>query len=275
MDTGVAGPIVIQLISPLDPVTVLGAAMMTKHLDVQISDPIMQIRMNRPGKLNALTREMYSMFTQALNDADQDDSVRVIVISGTDDCFTAGNDLHEFLNVPPTHTNNAIFRFIQTLPSVKKPLIAAVNGNAIGIGTTLLLHCDLVYAADNARFQMPFVSLGLIPEAGSSLILPKLMGHRKAFELLLFGDTFDAHTAVRLGLVNDISPPSEVLPFALRAAARLADQPFEAMMATKALLKQQYTNEIQTRIREEAECFVKNLQSDDTQRALTKRVATS
>src|SRR5262249_22274086 len=157
----------------------------------------------RPEKKNALTGEMYLAMNEGLRQADTDADVRVVLITGTEDCFTAGNDLVDFANAKPGETSPAIL-YLRTLAATKKPVVAAVSGIAVGIGTTMLLHCDLVYADSRARFQLPFVNLGLCPEAGSSVMLPGLVGHRKAAALLFFGEPFNAETARELGLVNEV-----------------------------------------------------------------------
>src|SRR5215472_16850415 len=166
--------------------------------------------MDRPEKKNALTGAMYSAMTQALRLADSDSSVRVVVITGTENCFTAGNDLADFAAAKPGQPAPAI-RYLETLAATTKPVAAAVSGVAIGIGTTMLLHCDLVYAAASARFQLPFVNLGLCPEAASSAILPSLMGLHRATELLFFGEPFGADIARDLGIVNQVVADSDVL----------------------------------------------------------------
>src|SRR6476659_4440328 len=187
---------------------------MAEHIVVSIEDRILTLRFDRPEKKNALTRGMYVGMIEALKQADTDPNVRVVLITGTEVCFTAGNDLVDFANAKPGETSPAIL-FLQTLIAAQKPVVAAVGGVAVGIGTTMLLHCDLVYAASDARFQLPFVNLGLCPEAGSSVMLPELMGHRRAAELLLFGEPFSAEVARELGIVNAVISGSEVLSTAM------------------------------------------------------------
>src|SRR5260221_10133706 len=187
---------------------------MAEHISISVQDRVFTVRMDRPEKKNALTRGMYLGLTEALQKAQADPAVRVILISGAKDCFTAGNDLVDFANAQPGESSPAIL-FLQTLAAAHKPVLAAVAGVAVGIGTTMLLHCDLVYAASTARFQLPFVNLGLCPEARSSVLLPALMGHHRAAELLFFGEQFSADVALQLGIVNQVLPEQELLPSAI------------------------------------------------------------
>ena len=179
---------------------------------------------------------MYVAMSEALDAADADSGAAVVLIHGQADLFSAGNDLGDFLEAG-SRQESAAPRFLRTIASVRKPIVAAVGGPAIGIGTTLLLHCDMVIAADDARFQLPFVSLGLCPEAGSSLLLPQMAGHRLASELMLLGDVFDSAVAQRAGIVSRVVPAPELLTHARAVAARLAAQPADALATTKELLK--------------------------------------
>jgi len=174
---------------------------MAEHIVVSVQERVLSIRLDRLEKKNALTRGMYVGMIEALQQAEADPNVRVVLISGTQDCFTAGNDLMDFANAKPGETSQAIL-YLQALAAAQKPVLAAVGGVAVGIGTTMLLHCDLVYAATDARFQLPFVNLGLCPEAGSSMLLPGLMGHSRAAELLFFGDPFNAEAAQRASAIG-------------------------------------------------------------------------
>ena len=169
---------------------------------------VMTITINRVEKKNSLTAAMYGSLADALDSAAHDAAVRVVVIQGHELIFSAGNDINDFLSVPPDTSDAPVFRFLRLLSTFAKPLVAAVCGPAVGIGTTLLLHCDLVYAGDNAAFSLPFVNLGLCPEAASSLLLPQLMGHQRAAEALLLGEPFTAETALEVGLINRIVPPA-------------------------------------------------------------------
>ncbi len=170
-----------------------------------------QIRIERPEKKNALTAVMYTGLVEAFKRAESDPAVRVLLLCGSDTCFTAGNDLQDFMNTPPRDESNPTIRFIKQLPVTRKPIIAAVAGPAVGIGTTMLLHCDLVYADPNTRFQLPFVTLGLCPEAASSYLLPQIVGFPRAAELLLMGDPFSAQQALEMGMISGITPAGEVI----------------------------------------------------------------
>ena len=161
---------------------------MSDFILIEIADGLQTIRINRPDKKNALTVDMYSAITEALRHADNNADIRVTLITGTDDMFTAGNDIFDFLQSPPVDEDSPVVQFLYTISTAAKPIVAAVEVVAVGVGTTMLFHCDLVYAGENARLQMPFVNLGVVPEAGSSPLLPQMMGHQRAAELLLLGD---------------------------------------------------------------------------------------
>ena len=227
------------------------------------------ITFNRLDKKNALTEAMYSALAEAMQQAATDDAVRVLVIQGDASVFTAGNDIKDFLEHPPTSTDAPVFRFLRQLVSFPKPLIAAVAGPAVGVGTTMLFHCDLVYAGDNAAFAMPFVNLGLCPEAGSSLLAPQLVGHQRAAELLLLGEPFLAETARDLGLVNRITAPTEVNELAGAQARRLASKPMSSLLETKRLLKQGQQAALLERLAEEATVFARMLGEPAAREAFT------
>ena len=227
------------------------------------------ITFNRLDKKNALTEAMYSALAEAMQQAASDDAVRVLVIQGDASVFTAGNDIKDFLEHPPTSTDAPVFRFLRQLVSFPKPLIAAVAGPAVGVGTTMLFHCDLVYAGDNAAFAMPFVNLGLCPEAGSSLLAPQLVGHQRAAELLLLGEPFLAETARDLGLVNRITAPTEVNELAGAQARRLASKPMSSLLETKRLLKQGQQAALLERVAEEAAVFARMLGEPAAREAFT------
>jgi len=227
------------------------------------------ITFNRLDKKNALTEAMYSALAEAMQQAASDDAVRVLVIQGDASVFTAGNDIKDFLEHPPTSTDAPVFRFLRQLVSFPKPLIAAVAGPAVGVGTTMLFHCDLVYAGDNAAFAMPFVNLGLCPEAGSSLLAPQLVGHQRAAELLLLGEPFLAETARDIGLVNRITAPTEVNALALAQAQRLASKPMSSLLETKRLLKQGQQAALLERLAEEATVFARMLGEPAAREAFT------
>ena len=241
---------------------------MTQLVSVSIESRVMQIEINRPEKKNALTTEMYATMARALTEADEDANVRAILIRGQSDCFTAGNDLQDFMDASQGLEDTPVDRFITILPRVKKPVVAAVGGVAVGIGTTMLLHCDLVYAADNARFILPFVNLALVPEAASSMLLPQMAGHQRAAELLMLGEPFDAEHARQVGFVNRISAPDDLMAEALAAAISLAEKPPGALSATKALLKRK-PETLMSRIEAENEVFSQCLASAEAKEAMS------
>jgi enoyl-CoA hydratase/carnithine racemase len=240
---------------------------MAENIVVSVQDRILQLRLDRPEKKNALTRGMYLGMIEALQQAEADSAVRVVLITGTQDCFTAGNDLTDFANAKPGETSPAIL-FLQTLAGARKPVIAAVGGVAVGIGTTMLLHCDLVYAATDARFQLPFVNLGLCPEAGSSALLPELMGHRRAAQLLFFGEPFGAEPARDLGIVNAVVSANELLATATARAQQLAEKPPAALQTTKALLKRSTAGAVADAMARETERFAALLQGPEAKEAM-------
>jgi len=229
---------------------------------------VMRIAFDRPDKKNAITTEMYAAAADALLAADLDPAIGAVVIGSTGETFTAGNDLRDFLERPPAESSAPVLRFLDALASTRKPLVAAVRGAAVGIGTTLLLHCDLVYAAEDARFWMPFVDLGLVPEAGSSLLVPQRVGPHIAAEFLLLGEPFGAERARALGLVNEIVPGAELDGLALGKAHALAAKPREAMLATRALLRGANAGSVRERIAVEAERFVQRLASPEARAAM-------
>ena len=207
------------------------------HIETSRDGATMVIRFARPEKKNALTLAMYARMTAALAEASADPTVRVVVFGSTSAVFTAGNDLGDFMQNPPTEASSPVVLFLEALFNFEKPMIAAVDGKGIGLGLTMLLHCDLVYASDVTTLVAPFVSLGLVPEAASSLLLPRLAGHQRASEILLLGEPLDAKTALQIGLVNKVLPSAEVLPYALSVARKLAEKPPTALRLTKALLR--------------------------------------
>jgi enoyl-CoA hydratase/carnithine racemase len=234
---------------------------------VEARDRVRIIQMDRPEKKNALTGAMYSAMTEALRRADSDSTVRVVLITGTGTCFTAGNDLADFAAAKPGQPAPAI-HYLEALGAVTKPVVAAVNGVAIGIGTTMLLHCDLVYAAAGARFQLPFVNLGLCPEAASSLILPERMGHARAAELLFFGEPFGVERAYDIGLINEVFEDVDLLPSALGRAQKLAEKPPQALRTTKRLLKAAGSDAIKLAMARETEQFAALLQAGEAKEAM-------
>lgn len=195
------------------------------------------ITLNRIARKNSINVAMYTALADALDAATHDATVLAVVIQGHETIFSAGNDISDFLNAPPAGQDSPVFRFLRTISTFTKPIVASVCGPAVGIGTTMLLHCDLVYAGDNAAFSMPFVNLGLCPEAASSLLVPQLMGYHRAAEALLLGEPFSAETALELGLVNRIVPPSEANALAQQQARKLAGKPLSSLIETKRLMK--------------------------------------
>ncbi len=233
---------------------------------VETKARIARIELNRADKKNALTVEMYRMIGDALAAAEADPRVRAVLIHGRPDCFCAGNDIGDFLNPPPGKTP-ASWLF-ETLPGLSKPVVAAVGGPAVGIGATMLLHCDLVYAAPGARLQFPFVPLGIVPEFGSTLLLPRLAGYQRAAELLLLGRPFGADKAFEIGLVNEIVPEERLLAHAREAAAELAALPPASLRLAKRLLKSGYAG-LGERIEEEARLVRERLASPEAKEAFT------
>ena len=203
------------------------------HIDAGV----MTITFNRLDKKNSITSTMYAAMADAVAQAADDASVRVVLFQGPQSIFSAGNDIGDFLNQPPTTQESPVFRFLRGIATFEKPLLAAVAGPAVGIGTTMLFHCDLVYAGDNAAFSMPFVNLGLCPEAASSLLAPRMFGYHRAAEALLMGEPFFAEAAQEVGLVNRVVPPTEVNGYAQAQARKLAAKPLSSLIATKRLMK--------------------------------------
>jgi enoyl-CoA hydratase/carnithine racemase len=240
----------------------------TNQIQSEQSDGILTLRISRPEKKNALNLAMYQALADGLTEADRDDAVRVILICGSDDCFTSGNDLADFLAAPPTGPESPVMQFLTAVSEARKPIVAAVNGLAVGIGVTMLLHCDLVYAGSSATFQMPFVNLGLCPEAGSTLLLPRIMGHQRAAELLLLGETFNAVKACSLGIVTEVCPDSELLTTARNKGLQLAAQPAAAVRLAKNLLKRDYAVPLRETIAEEGRQFIVRLKSPEASEAL-------
>ena len=238
--------------------------------DILISNegPVRKIRINRPEKKNALTLAMYEAMAVAIADADKADGVKCLMIAGAPSVFCAGNDLNDFIAMARSGgLGEPIVRFLHTLARCDKPLVAAVSGAAVGVGTTMLLHCDQVIASDNAVLLTPFVSLGLLPEAGSSLIAPRLMGHARAFSLLVMGKPLTAEEAKRAGIVNTVVPAAELDAQALTVAREIAALPPESVTAARRLMRGSI-EEIVARIDEEVESFKTRLASPEAQKAL-------
>ncbi len=217
------------------------------------------VTLNRLDRKNSITAAMYGAMADALAAAQADDAVRVVVFQGHETVFSAGNDIGDFLNNPPATMESPVFRFLRTLATFPKPLVAAVCGPAVGVGTTMLFHCDLVYAGDNAAFSMPFVNLGLCPEAASSLLVPQMLGYHRAAEALLLGEPFMAEAALEVGLVNRVLPPTEANAYAQGVAQKLSHKPLASLMATKRLMKQGQQQRVLEQIAVEGETFGKML----------------
>lgn len=228
---------------------------MSQDLLIHTEAGVTTITLHRVDKKNAFTQAMYMQLTQALGVAESDPATRVLVLQGDVTVFSAGNDIGDFLHHPPTGEDAPVFQFLRALATFSKPVLAAVCGPAVGIGTTLLLHCDLVYAGDNAAFALPFVNLGLCPEAASSLLLPQMLGYHRAAEALLLGEPFMAEAALEAGLVNRVLPPTECNAYAQAQAHKLAAKPLAALVATKRLMKQGQQATVLERITQEAHAF--------------------
>jgi enoyl-CoA hydratase/carnithine racemase len=231
------------------------------------ADGIATLEIARPEKKNALTLAMYEAMTDAVNTALADRAVRALLICGQPGVFTSGNDLEDFMKRPPTGEDSPVFKFMRALRDCDKPIVAAVTGVAIGIGVTMLLHCDLVYVSDEARLAMPFVALGLVPEFASSLLLPQLLGHAKAAERLLLGDPFSGAEAVAMGIANAVLPPGEVLAHARRMAERFNDLPPAAVRDCKRLLRAGQKDAVARTMQAEAAIFAERLHSAEAKEA--------
>jgi enoyl-CoA hydratase/carnithine racemase len=241
---------------------------MTMEILVERADGVMTIAFNRPDKKNAITAAMYRTMADALADAHDDKAVRAILMHGSAGIFSAGNDLEDFVKSPPISQDAPVFQFLRRISGAEKPLVASVAGVAVGIGTTLLLHCDLVYAAETATFSLPFAQLGLCPEAASSLLLPRVAGYPLAAEKLLLGEAFDAREAHRMGIVNRVLPAAEVDAFAFAQAVKLAALPASSLRVTKALMKRAQEQEIAAQMKEEAAHFGKMLLAPEAREAM-------
>lgn len=240
-----------------------------EHILTERRDGVLHIRFNRPDKKNAITAAMYQALAHALRHAERDNAVRVALLYGTPEVFTAGNDLHDFLAAPPRTIEAPVFQFLRAISEFPKPLVAAVSGLAVGVGTTMLLHCDLVYCTPEARFSLPFVNLGLSPEAGSSYLLPRLAGYHRAAELLMLGEPFSAATAKEIDLVNAIVPAEALLDTAVATAQKLAAKPAASLRETKSLMKQALQRAVKQSMTDESEAFKERLDSPEAKEAFT------
>lgn len=230
---------------------------------------ILTIEFNRPDKKNAITAVMYQSMANALQDAEADDAVRAILFVGKPEIFTAGNDLSDFMLNPPSTENSPVFQFLRQISQAGKPVVAAVSGAAVGIGTTMLMHCDLVYAADNAKFSMPFAQLGLCPEAASSLLFPQIVGYQRAAEKLLLGESFSAADALAMGLVNRVVPVDQLREIALQQTAKLVALPAASIRMTKRLMKGNQQAAIAAKIAEEGQHFRAMLSAPEAKEAFS------
>ncbi|HEY8607212.1 MAG TPA: enoyl-CoA hydratase [Noviherbaspirillum sp.] len=231
---------------------------------------VLTIEFNRPDKKNAITSAMYQLMADALKDAEADAAVRAILITGKPEVFTAGNDLDDFMkNASAGVGDRPVAQFMRALSTAGKPVVAAVAGNAVGIGTTMLMHCDLVYAAENAKFSMPFTQLGLCPEFASSMLFPAMVGYQRAAEKLLLGEAFLADEALDIGLVSRVLPAADLLQFAQSQAAKLAALPASSLRVTKALLKGGQAQAVQARMQEENKHFGEMLGAPEAKEAFT------
>lgn len=237
---------------------------------VRVIQGVQEIIFNRVDKKNALTEQMYRDLRAAFNQARNDQSVKAVLLTGDRSCFTAGNDLGDFIDHPPEDEDAPVFQFLFSVADFPKPVVAAVNGPAVGIGTTMLLHCDLVFCGESARFQMPFVNLGLVPEFAASYLLPLRVGHAKAAEWLLTGKMFDASEAKSSGLVNEVFKDEQYFSAAFHQAELLAKQPVESVITTKRLMKQTYMARTLQVMDEESALFRKRLKSEEFKQAVEK-----
>ncbi|MGI8705609.1 MAG: enoyl-CoA hydratase [Sphingomicrobium sp.] len=242
---------------------------MGEHLRIERIDSVLAIILARPERRNAITVAMYSALAEAIESAADDESLRAITIQGEGPDFTAGNDLFDFLNALPRDSEDIpVWRLLRALARNQVPLIAAVQGNAVGIGTTMLLHCDLVIAEENARFSLPFVDLGLVPEAASSLLLPRLAGRRRSARYLLLGDSFGAQEALEFGLVSHVVAQGELATALSQTVERLLAKPADALRLTQKLLRHSTTDEMLERIELENGHFAERLKSDEVRDAI-------
>lgn len=237
---------------------------MTDHISESFEQGIHTISLSRPEKKNAITIDMYQALSDALHRAELDPAVKVTVITGVGPDFSSGNDIKEFLEIAHSPEKMAsIMGFLQALTAYKKPLIGAAEGWSVGVGATLLLHCDMVIAAHNTQMVFPFVQLGLVPEAASSYLLPKLVGHQRAFEILTLGEPISAEYANKLGLVNHLCEPGEALEVATNYAQRIVKLPQEAVTLSKELLKCLSIDDVQMALMREGRIFKDRLKSPE------------
>ena len=243
--------------------------MSSDNVTRQRDGAVLRIGFDRPERRNAITVAMYVAFADALAQASADPEIKVVLLHGRPEVFCAGNDLADFLDNPPSGQDSPTYRLLTTLSTFPKPLVAAVNGPAVGIGTTMLMHCELVCAAQDATFSLPFVKLGICPEAGSTVLLPALAGYARAAELLLFGEPFDARKAEAVGLVNHVLPAGEVLDFAIDRAQALARLPLSSLLETKRLLRAPLAGQVARAIEDESATFMRMLREPAAREAMS------
>ncbi|WP_277188096.1 enoyl-CoA hydratase [Caballeronia sp. BR00000012568055] len=234
---------------------------------IERADGVLSIVLNRPDKKNAITAAMYQEMADGLYEAEKDPTVRVTLLRANGSAFSAGNDLDDFLNDPPKGLDAPVFQFLRRISAFPKPIVAAVPGVAVGIGTTMLLHCDMVYAASTAKFSLPFAQLGLCPEAASSLLLPRTAGYQRAAEKLLTGEAFDVNEAIAMGFVNGALEASELDAYVQNKAKKLAALPASSLRVTKALMKRSQSSEVTARMETEAEQFAQMLIAPEAREA--------
>ncbi len=237
----------------------------------ELKNQVLLIRFNRPEKMNAITRDMYADLARLLNDANGDFGIRAVVLSSVGDHFTAGNDIMDFMSNPPTSEDSTVAAFLGSLLNFTKPLIAAVKGHAVGVGTTMLLHCDVVVASESAKFSMPFTSLGLVPEAGSSMLFPELVGYQRAAKIFLTGEEFSPAYAREIGLIAEVVSDAESEAIAI--AEKIAAQPPKAVLNTKALMKASKHDAVEAVMKAEFQIFALALQSEEFADAVMKKMS--
>jgi enoyl-CoA hydratase/carnithine racemase len=234
---------------------------------IERADGVLSIVLNRPDKKNAITAAMYQEMADGFYEAEKDPTVRAVLLRANGGAFSAGNDLDDFLNDPPKGLDAPVFQFLRRISVFPKPIVAAVPGVAVGIGTTMLLHCDMVYASPQTKFSLPFAQLGLCPEAASSLLLPRTAGYQRAAEKLLTGEAFDVNEAIAMGFVNGAIDAAELDAYAFAKAKKLAALPASSLRITKALMKRSQASEVTARMETEAEQFAQMLTAPEAREA--------
>lgn len=237
--------------------------------DIAISKDqgVLALGLNRPSKLNAITREMYSILAREINNANSDDEIGAVLIYGEGADFTSGNDLNDFLEHPPTGSDSPVWHFLTAIREFTKPMVAAITGRSVGIGITMLFHCDYVIVGKSSKLSMPFVNLGLVPEAGASYLLPLIAGHHRAAEMFMLGEVFTAQRGYEAGFINEVVDDEDVAVRAGERAKQLADQPRNAIRETKRLLREAHQKHLVAVMEEEARLFTAALQSDESREA--------